>query len=117
MGHVLIVDDDRSTVRLLTMWLEMEGYQVSKAARGEQVLDTGRQDGIDAFVIDCHLPDTAGLDLVRAIRADQTLAEKVVIATSGRDLEKEALSAGADVFLLKPFLPSDLSNRLAEHIR
>jgi DNA-binding response OmpR family regulator len=116
MRHVLIVDDDRSTVRLLTMWLEMEGYQVSKAARGERVLEMGRQDGIDAFVIDCHLPDTDGLELVRAIRADGALAGKIVIVTSGRELNREALSAGADAFLLKPFLPSDLSNRLAELI-
>jgi DNA-binding response OmpR family regulator len=117
MSHVLIVDDDRSTVRLLTMWLEMEGYQVSKATRGELVLEMGHQDGIDAFVIDCHLPDTDGLELVRAIRADGALAGKAVIVTSGRELSREALSAGADTFLLKPFLPSDLSNRLAELIR
>ena len=116
MRHVLIVDDDRSTVRLLTMWLEMEGFQVSKASRGEPVLAMGHQDGVDAFVIDCYLPDTDGLELVRAIRADTVLAGKAVIVTSGRELAKEALSAGADAFLLKPFLPSDLSNRLAELI-
>lgn len=116
MRHVLIVDDDSGTTRLLTMWLELEGYQVSKAARGELVLEMGHQDGIEAFIIDCHLPDINGLELVRAIRADQALAGKVVIATSGRELESEALTAGADDFLLKPFLPSDLSNRLAELI-
>jgi DNA-binding response OmpR family regulator len=99
------------------MWLEMEGYQVSRAARGGQVLEMGRQDGIDAFVIDCYLPDANGLDLVRAIRAHEGLTGKVVIATSGRELRTEALSAGADVFLLKPFLPSELSNSLAELIK
>jgi DNA-binding response OmpR family regulator len=117
MRHVLIVDDDRSTVRLLSMWLEMEGWRVSKAARGEPVLAMAHQNGIDAFVIDCHLPDIDGLDLVRAIRVDDELAGKAVIAASGRELEREALSAGADSFLLKPFLPSDLSTRLAELVR
>jgi DNA-binding response OmpR family regulator len=99
------------------MWLEMEGYRVSRATRGEQVLEMGHQDGIDAFVIDCYLPDANGLDLVRAIRADERLTGKVVIATSGRELRKEALSAGADEFLFKPFLPSELSNSLADLIK
>ena len=117
MRRVLIVDDDRAMVRLLTMWLEMEGWRVSGVARGEPVLEIGHENGIDAFVIDCHLPDIDGLELVRAIRADKELAGKVVIAASGRELEKEALSAGADVFLYKPFLPSDLSTRLEELVK
>jgi len=99
------------------MWLEMEGWRVSGVARGEPVLEIGHENGIDAFVIDCHLPDIDGLELVRAIRADKELAGKVVIAASGRELEKEALSAGADVFLYKPFLPSDLSTRLEELVK
>ena len=114
MPHVLIVDDDRTTVRLLTLLLEMDGYQVSQSPNPEIALKMGRMKRVDAFVVDCHLVGYDGLDMLRAIRGDADLADKLVIMTSGRDLARESKAAGADLFLLKPFSPSELSNRLSE---
>lgn len=115
-NHIVVVDDDRSTVTLLTMLLEMDGFTVSHSARPETVLEWGRTRDVDAFVIDCHLGAYDGLDLLREIRSDPKLEGKLVVTTSGRDLGEEALAAGADLFLLKPFSPTELSKSLSSRL-
>ncbi len=114
MAHILIVDDDRATVRLLTMLLEMDGFEVSGTARPDDVLEKARTGAVDAFLIDCHLAGSDGLDLVREIRADADLASKPIIVSSGKYVKPEALEAGANLFVLKPFSPADLSAELSE---
>ena len=114
MKHVLIVDDDRTTVRLLTMMLELDGFQVSQSARPDNALEVGRGGEIDLFIIDCNLAGYSGVDLLQSIRADAALAAKPVIMTSGRDHEVEVMAAGANFFFLKPFSPSELTAKLTE---
>ena len=114
MAHILVVDDDRATVSLLTMLLEMDGFQVSQSPLPQVVLEKARAGAVDAFVVDCHLGGFNGLDLLRDIRRDADLAAKFVIVTSGNDLAQEAMAAGANHFLLKPFSPNELSAKLAE---
>ncbi len=119
MAHVMIVDDDRATVSLLSMLLEMDGFQVSQSPQPQGVVERGKVGGVDAFIIDCHLGSASGLNLVREIRGDADLASKLVVVTSGRDVAHEAEDAGADLFMLKPFSPNELSAKLsgllAEH--
>ncbi len=113
MAHVMIVDDDRATVSLLSMLLGMDGFQVSQSSQPQGVVERGRTEAVDAFVIDCHLGAFSGLALVRDIRRDAELATKLVVATSGRDMSEAADHAGADLFLLKPFSPKELSGKLS----
>ena len=113
MAHVMIVDDDRATVSLLTMLLEMDGFEVSQSPQPQGVVERGKVDGVDAFIIDCHLGGFSGLNLVREIRGDADLAKKLVVVTSGRDVADEAEEAGADLFMLKPFSPNELSAKLS----
>jgi DNA-binding response OmpR family regulator len=113
MAHVMIVDDDRATVSLLSMLLEMDGFQVSQSPQPQGVLERGKAGGVDAFIIDCHLGSHSGLSLVREIRGDADLVNKLVVVTSGRDVADEAEDAGADLFMLKPFSPNELSAKLS----
>ena len=114
MKHILIVDDDRTTVRLLTMLLEMDGFRVSQTPLPEVVLESSKGAAFDAYIIDCNLAGYSGLELLKSIRADGELAGVPVIMTSGKDLSREAEEAGASYFLLKPFSPSELTSRLSE---
>ena len=116
MPTVMVVDDDRATVSLLTMLLEMDGFQVSQSPKPQPALEKARAGTVDAFVVDCHLGGYNGLDLVRDIRLDADLAAKLVIVTSGKDLAQEAIEAGADLFMLKPFSPNELSATLAKFL-
>ncbi len=114
MPHVLIVDDDRATVRLLTMLLELDGYEVSQSPVPDTALEMARSRPVDAFVIDGHLVGASGLDLVRQIRLQEHLSGTKVVVTSGKDLAEQSQAAGADLFLLKPFSPTELSDGLRE---
>ena len=93
----------------------MEGYQVTSLwdKKGD-ILDNIRKEKPDILLIDIFLGDRNGLDIVRQIRATPDLASLRIIMASGIDKTEECLAAGADVFLLKPYLPEDLYKKLRD---
>jgi DNA-binding response OmpR family regulator len=115
--HLLVVDDEPHIGLLLRPHLERHGYRVSLArtladARGALSDATAP---LDAMLLDLHLPDGSGLDLLRELRARaQTRQFPVIVLTAEgeeRILEEaEALGAG---LLTKPFSPSKLTARIA----
>jgi DNA-binding response OmpR family regulator len=114
---VLIVDDDRVTVKLLQTLLELDGFDVSTAPRGADVLPTARQSQPDVILMDYHLSDVDGVEVVRQLRAEADFARIPIVMASGLDVEEEAISAGATTFLVKPFEPDELPrlfNKLIE---
>lgn len=105
----MIVDDDRTTVSLLETLLDMDGFKVVLCPRGGEVIEKMYVEKPDLVLIDYHLADMKGLEVLKAIRADDALADTVVVMTSGLDVAPECKAAGADRFLLKPFNPGDLT--------
>lgn len=108
MPKILIVDDDRTTAKLLVTLFELEGFQVESHPRPDTVLDVVRTLHPDACLIDCHLADRDGLAVLRELRADPDLKQVAIIMTSGLDRSAECLRDGANAFVLKPFPPSEL---------
>jgi DNA-binding response OmpR family regulator len=108
LPKVLIVDDDRTTVKLLQTLLELDGFEVAIAPRGADVLPMAQQVVPDLFMIDYHLSDMDGVDAIRMLRAEDAFAHSPIIMASGLDVQEEAMGAGATTFLLKPFEPADL---------
>lgn len=104
----MIVDDDRTTVRLLQTLLELDGFRVSAVPRGADVLPSLQQERPDIILMDYHLADTDGVEVLRALRALPEFADLPVVMTSGLDVRDEALAAGANTFLVKPFEPDEL---------
>lgn len=115
MAKVLLADDDFTMVSLLKTLLGMEGYQVTTLwdKKGD-ILDNIRKEKPDILLIDIFLGDQNGMDVVRQIRETPDLASLRIIMASGIDKTEECLAAGADVFLLKPYLPEDLFKKLRE---
>jgi len=115
MAKILLADDDFTMVSLLKTLLGMEGYQVTTLwdKKGD-ILDNIRKEKPDILLIDIFLGDRNGLDIVRQIRETPDLASLRIIMASGIDKTEECLAAGADVFLLKPYLPEDLYKKLRE---
>ena len=109
MPKILIVDDDRTTVKLLQTLLEMDGFDVAVVARGQMALEMAHEVEPDIFLVDFHLADMEGVELVTKFRADPAFADKPIVIASGLDVEDKALSAGADMFLVKPFEPNKLA--------
>ena len=108
LAKVMIVDDDRTTVKLLQTLLELDGYEVSVAGRGADVVPSAQTFNPDIFLMDYHLSDMDGVDVIRALRASDQFASTPIVMTSGLDVEDEALEAGASIFLVKPFEPDEL---------
>ncbi len=112
----MIVEDDRTMNALLKTLLELDGFAVVLAPYGELVLSTALAERPDAVLMDVHIADADGMDLLRQIRLHPQLARLPVIMSSGMDMEHECRQFGADAFILKPYPPEQLSNTLKKVI-
>lgn len=108
-NQVMLVDDDYTTTQLLKILLEMDGYLVQIVPNGKQVVTEAKAQRPDIVIMDVHLADSYGIDVLRDIRADVELTYLPVIMSSGMDLEDQCMDAGATAFVLKPFPPDQLS--------
>jgi DNA-binding response OmpR family regulator len=109
----MIVDDDHTTTSLLKQLLEMDDFEVIVVPRGQDALQKALEFHPDVFLVDYHLSDIAGTDFVRQLRASETFAKTPVVMASGRDVEREAKAAGANLFLVKPFDPGQLATHFS----
>jgi CheY-like chemotaxis protein len=105
---VMLVDDDRTTVKLLKTLLELDGFDVVIVPRGADVIPQARSTMPDVVLMDYHLSDMEGVDIVREMRREPVFSRIPIVMTSGMNVEKEAMSAGASTFILKPFEPDEL---------
>lgn len=109
MQKILLADDDYTMVALLKTLLSMEGYQVATLLdKTGDVLENIRLAKPDVLLIDIYLGNCNGLDIVRQIRQTPEINRIKIIMASGIDKTEECLAAGADVFLLKPYMPNEL---------
>lgn len=110
--QVLVVEDEIAIRRLLRTTLEAEGYGVQEASTARAADALARHRPFDIFLIDLGLPDEDGLVLIRRLRE---WTQRTIIVLSARVLEAqkvEALDAGADDYLSKPFGVAELHARL-----
>lgn len=120
-GHreVLLVDDDHEVLDFLELLLSVEGVSTVRAddaAAAERALE-GRDVGL--VLVDIAMPGVDGLELCRRIKgADRTRALPVVVlsARPGQQAEAEALAAGADLFVRKPFDNAELVEIVREKL-
>ncbi len=105
----MLAEDDATMLSLLQTLLKMEGFQVSVLdVHKRDVLSAIRSERPDVLLMDVHLPNQSGMDVLRELRRIPELKDTRVILTSGMALEEESLASGADAFLLKPYMPDDL---------
>ncbi|MEP6896753.1 MAG: response regulator [Chloroflexota bacterium] len=108
MPKVLLAEDDFTMVSLLKTLLKMEGYDVVALDVNANVPDAVERENPDSLLMDVHLGQQNGMDIVQAIRQNPALANVRIVMTSGLNMKEECLQRGANYFLLKPFMPDDL---------
>ena len=117
-ARLLIVDDDPELRVFLRTELEIEGYACTEAASGQQALMQLRESRWDLLLLDWTLPDFSGVEICRRLRGsdDQT---PVLMLTARDDVRErvEALDAGADDYLTKPFSIEELLARVRARLR
>jgi len=106
MVTVVVADDEASIRQLLRTTLLGDGRSVVEAVDGDAALAAIRRHAPAVAILDVMMPGLSGLEVCRRVRADSSLVGTRVIISSANAIEAEALEAGADAFLSKPFLPS-----------
>src|SRR5689334_14081403 len=113
--QILIVDDDPMIIRLVSARLRAEGYRIIAAESGLEALRLIREQRPSLVMADWMMPEMDGLELCRAIRADKSLGFIYFVILTGRSAKHEiveALDAGADDHIAKPFDHGELLARL-----
>ena len=116
MPKIMLAEDDQTMVTLLETLLAMEGYQVVSLEVDDDIFESVRSDRPDVLLLDVHLNNVNGLDVLAQLRAHEETKNLSVVMTSGLNLENECLNSGANNFLLKPYMPDELLNILKENI-
>lgn len=114
---ILVVEDDRAVRSLITTTLETQGYQYDTAASGAQALLEAVSRQPDVVLLDLGLPDMDGVEVIHKIRAWSNMPVIVVSARSEDTDKIDALDAGADDYLTKPFSVQELLARLRVALR
>src|ERR671913_631568 len=116
--RVLVVDDEQMLTDLLSMALRMEGWEVRTAGSGYQALQTAREFGPDAMVLDIMMPDLDGMAVLQRLR--QSGNDVPVLFLTAKDSVGDrvaGLTAGGDDYVTKPFSLEEVVARLRGLIR
>jgi DNA-binding NtrC family response regulator len=117
-ARILVVDDDESIRKVLTTILEEEGYTVETAESGREAIRKSNAKYYDLALIDVRLPDMQGTQLLASIRETVPRMVKIVV-TGYPSLQNaiEAVNAGADAYILKPFNVDKTLSTIRERLK
>ena len=117
MTKILVTEDERDIRDLIAFTLRFAGYEVVTASNGEEAVELAAAETPDLILLDGRMPRLTGYDACKIIKADPNLADTPVVFLSAKGQESEiqaGLDAGAEEYLLKPFAPDELTNRVRE---
>ncbi|WP_035800772.1 response regulator [Kitasatospora mediocidica] len=117
MTHILVVDDEPQLLRALRINLRARKYDVATAATGGGALESAERTRPDAVLLDLGLPDLDGVEVIHRLRSRSPAPIIVLSGRSGADDKIQALDAGADDYVTKPFLMDELFARLRAVLR
>jgi two-component system, OmpR family, KDP operon response regulator KdpE len=116
-ARILVVDDEPSIQRGLTLLLSSRGFDVESALTAQAALTAIENSPPDLILLDLGLPDRDGIDVCRRVRAT-SLVPIIVVSARGSDTDKIAvLDQGADDYVTKPFSPEELLARIRVALR
>ena len=114
--RALIVDDSRAIRGIVGRIVKQLGFEISEACDGKDALIKLGEKDADLALVDWNMPEMNGLEFVQAVRADASRASmRIVMVTTESDISnvQQALEAGADEYLMKPFTKESLCEKLS----
>jgi two-component system response regulator MprA len=118
MASILVVDDDRKLLKMLSRTLQYEGFDVATAADGQEALQQVEARQPDVIVLDWLMPGLDGIGVIDRLRAARD--DTMILMLTARDAIEdrvEGLESGADDYLVKPFAPAELLARVHALLR
>ena len=116
MGLKLLLVDDSAVMRkMISRSLRQAGFEIdamSEAGNGIEGLEVLKAGDVDLVLCDWNMPEMNGVDFVREVRKDSKLPIIMLTTESSTEKVTEAMTAGADGFITKPFTPDKLSSKI-----
>jgi two-component system KDP operon response regulator KdpE len=116
-GRILVVDDDPQIRRVMRVTLTGQGYEVDDAKSGEAALEKLRSERFDLVLLDMNMPGMGGIETCRHIRSESEIAVIMLTVRDSEDDKIDALDAGADDYITKPYKPGELLARIRAALR
>lgn len=115
--NILVVDDEAQITRVLKTALSAQGYSIRTAADGRQALQEMKNWSPDLIITDLRMPNMDGLELCRKVRTESRIPIIVLSVKGEETIKIEALDAGADDYVTKPFSVNELLARVRAALR
>ena len=116
MSKILIIEDEEAIADLERDYLELSGFEVEIANRGDTGLEKAMNESYDLIILDLMLPEVDGFDICRQIRQEKN-TPIIMVSAKKDDIDKiRGLGLGADDYMTKPFSPSELVARVKAHM-
>jgi DNA-binding response OmpR family regulator len=116
MSKILIIEDEEAIAELEKDYLELSGYEVEIANRGDQGLLKAIKEEFDLIILDLMLPEVDGFEICRMVREEKNIPI-IMVSAKKDDIDKiRGLGLGADDYMTKPFSPSELVARVKAHL-
>ncbi len=116
-AKILVVDDEPQIRRVMRTTLVARGYVVSTARSGEEALEKVREECFDLVLLDMNMPGIGGMEACRTIRSQSDVPIVILSIRSAEKEKVEALDAGADDYVTKPFSMQELLARIRAALR
>lgn len=120
-GKVLIVDDFATMRKVIRNLLKQLGYEnIVEAEDGVMALDVLKNQAIDFIISDWNMPNMTGIELLRQVRADEALSKTPFLMVTAESLKEnvvEAVKAGVDNYIVKPFTADVLSEKIDQIVK
>jgi DNA-binding response OmpR family regulator len=114
--RILVVDDEPRILRFVSLSLSSQGFDVAVASSGEEGLVMARSHDPDVMILDILMPGMDGLAVLQNLRTNEKLEARarlpVIVFSARSSLAEEAVNLGADDFMVKPFLPDELAEKV-----
>lgn len=117
MAKILIAEDDQDIRELVIITLQFSGFEVTSAVDGAQAVEKAQEEEFDLILMDVRMPRMTGYEACRHLRRMEKTKDVPIVFLSAKGQEaeiKQGLDAGATQYILKPFAPDVLANKIKD---
>ncbi|MDP8215745.1 MAG: response regulator [Candidatus Kaelpia imicola] len=119
MNKILIIEDEPEQIKLISIRLKANGYDIISASTAQEGLRIAEEEKPDLILLDILLPDMSGLEVAESLKSDITTKDIPIIAITAvgtLDIEEQCKEAGISGFLRKPYESQDLIDKIKKQL-